>query len=790
MKMKLTIRRAIVIAFIVMMTIMLTTTGIIWRADYDWFVEQQGQYDLNAISENAADRVKYFMNGPLTLTEVYGKGILSQELYKNNNLFDMERYSLAVYKEFADDYPQISTIGFGDQKGRYLGIRFDDVTGKFNLMLKDERTKGMLNIYEGEGIDSKVVAAYEGYDPRTRPWYVPAAESKKRLWSEFYINFDEKKEATISVLNPLIDENNQLLGVIVLDVKLNGISNFLKAEKQRSGSTIYIMNERGELIGHSDSESVVITGDTPDTGKLMKAEESPNPLVKVSAKEVLSDVSKMSHMNELNVEGQHSLSLAKIYEDAYGLKWQIVVALPVSLLMGELLNHQLLSFMIIALTMLIGLLLGLYGLNRLTTSIVKTADAIENLSEGNWGTELRSDGKGVVEVTRLVNTFNKMTKALQQSFTQLRDSEEKYKTLVENSEDLIYSMNANGELIAVNAAFEKILGVSREDVLGMPIKEFFKDGAEIQAWLTETRDRANIFNIRKSTTHIVDSNGKHLTYSMIIIPILDNEEKVIGYTGTNHNLTTLMEVENEKIAALGYVVSGIAHEINTPVGNCITMATYLLSELDSINIKNIENTIKKSDLTKFVETGQESCRHMIKNLEHGRELVEAFKALAVNKSLSEPVEIHLKQFIEVVFESIASNFTQVDGQLELNCRDSLIIVSEQVKITQIFSELIENSFYHGFEGRESGKVIIDVKGPDKEGHLYILYKDDGVGLPKNIAKDLFTPFFSTKFGVTHSGLGLNVVYNSVKSVFNGEILINENVEQGFELKLILTVNAK
>ena len=88
MKMKLTIRRAIVIAFIVMMTIMLTTTGIIWRADYDWFVEQQGQYDLNAISENAADRVKYFMNGPLTLTEVYGKGILSQELYKNNNLFD------------------------------------------------------------------------------------------------------------------------------------------------------------------------------------------------------------------------------------------------------------------------------------------------------------------------------------------------------------------------------------------------------------------------------------------------------------------------------------------------------------------------------------------------------------------------------------------------------------------------------------------------------------------------------------------------------------------------------
>lgn len=796
MKKRHSLKRVILVPYLSVMVLIMATVGFVYNYDYRWLVDVQGDKIMGALSENTLDRLNYFLKGPIQMADLYEEYIVTQELYGDEDLQRLENFSMGFIKQISAENPQISTIGYGSENGDYLGVRVN-TKDNYNLMLIDSRTDKVLNIYEGETTASKVVAAYEGYDPRVRPWYEPVKENQKDQWSEIYINFDEKKESTISILKPVFDKNKNFVGVVVVDVKLDGINGFLSSENNRFGGAVYIVDSEGRLIGHSENYPVVIPSkENPTEGVLMKAIDSTNPLISESGK--LLAVGKLVPEKMFQLEGHdRSYGWFSKLEGVNGLEWSVVVALPENALMGDVLSHQLLTLIVLLIVMLLTMVGGVYMLGRITQPVVRISEAIGGLSESEFNKgmdeefnyHIENETFQLRETAELTQAFNKLTQRLMISFNALKDSEEKYRGLVENADDMIYSLDENKCFVAVNDAFEKVTKLNRREIIGQHVSNLASLNPSLEHWARDLEQIIDEPDTMKSTTHMLDDSGRRQTYKMTTSPIIDDKGKRILTTATCHNITDIIEIEAEKIASLSYVVSGISHEINTPVGNCITIASYMMNEITPVRGRISEGTIKKTDLQRFIDTIEESSSQIVANLERTRSLVDAFKELAATSSGGQKVDVQLEPFLIGLFNAFSHTHPDKSLDFKLECSNDIFIHCDQLQLMQVFTELFENSYYHGFEGKESGTISVTVEdvGGDT---VDIVYIDDGVGIDADISKDLFTPFFSTKFSTDHSGLGMNVIYNTIKTNFGGNVFINDRRKAGFELRISMSKSSE
>jgi signal transduction histidine kinase len=234
------------------------------------------------------------------------------------------------------------------------------------------------------------------------------------------------------------------------------------------------------------------------------------------------------------------------------------------------------------------------------------------------------------------------------------------------------------------------------------------------------------------------------------------------------------------------LVSGISHEINTPLGNSITIVSFLEQELKSIKEKQENKTLNKSDFNNFLNVFDESISFLSRNLSKAKYLINNFKELAVEKTLDKKTSHNLKSLIEDIITSFELSQSEKLINVEIKCDSTLIVEIDSYKLTQILYNLISNSIVHGFEGRSKG--FIKIEAEKKYDSLIIRYLDDGVGIGLDHIDDIFTPFFSTKFGESSSGLGLNVVYNIVKSSFGGTIECESQKNMGTSFTLNLKIS--
>lgn len=291
-----------------------------------------------------------------------------------------------------------------------------------------------------------------------------------------------------------------------------------------------------------------------------------------------------------------------------------------------------------------------------------------------------------------------------------------------------------------------------------------------------------------SLSQLLQPNGSSRIYNIALTPILNETGELIAVIGTHHDVSRLLEIESEKIAAMSYIVSGIAHEMNTPIGNCITTVTYLKSELSQYTRKHPNTPTEYGAVQELLDTTRESADLIYRNLEKSMTLIEEFKTLAVVKNAESEASADLTDLMQVIqqsFNEISVLFPDKTVQLSLQPDQPLWVDCSEKKIIKVFSELFENSFQHGFSETDHGNIDIHVFGPNANGEMSIRYRDNGIGISKEISPLVFTPFFSTKFGAQHSGLGLNVVYNIIKAVCNGDVIVNENYTDGMELTLIV-----
>lgn len=226
-------------------------------------------------------------------------------------------------------------------------------------------------------------------------------------------------------------------------------------------------------------------------------------------------------------------------------------------------------------------------------------------------------------------------------------------------------------------------------------------------------------------------------------------------------------IQTEKMAALGNLVSGIAHEINTPIGIGVTGATHLEDITRHFRQLFIANAMKKSDLSHFLEECEETSRIIHSNLQRASDLIHSFKQVAVDQSSEKKRQFNLKSYLEDVLLSLYPMFKKTAHTITLNCAGSIEINSYPGAFSQILTNLIINSLTHGFENLKAGLVVIDIE--EESGQLKIVYKDDGKGMGEEQRKKVFDPFFTTKRGKGGSGLGMHVVYNLISEKLSGTI---------------------
>ena len=228
-------------------------------------------------------------------------------------------------------------------------------------------------------------------------------------------------------------------------------------------------------------------------------------------------------------------------------------------------------------------------------------------------------------------------------------------------------------------------------------------------------------------------------------------------------------VESEKMAALGSLVSGIAHEINTPLGVGLTGVSQIDHEIKKLELSHQEERLTEEALIESIGVIKQ-LTHMIRDrLNNAVTLVKSFKNIAVDQHFEDKRFFNLKQYTDDLLLSLHNPLKSKQVKVVTSIDEGLNIESYPGMYSQILTNFILNSIKHGFE--ESDGNVIKISVQLERNDLIMRYEDNGVGIADEIEKKIFDPFFTTKRGQGGSGLGMSIVYNLVVQKFGGSIQV-------------------
>ena len=244
-------------------------------------------------------------------------------------------------------------------------------------------------------------------------------------------------------------------------------------------------------------------------------------------------------------------------------------------------------------------------------------------------------------------------------------------------------------------------------------------------------------------------------------------------------------VEKEKMAALGKMVAGIAHEINTPIGLGVTATSLMMDRMKTLEQAFASKKLSPTQLKKYIQEGSESLDMIYRNLERAAELISSFKQVSVDQSSDESRRFDMAQLIDEVLLSLRPNLKKVKHQVEVNCKGQVIVRSKPGALSQILINFINNSLIHAFDEVEQGLMSIDVHIEGQYCHL--TYKDNGGGVSPDIEAQIFEPFATTKRGEGGSGLGMHLVYNLATQALGGSIHMVNKPGEGIEFQVVFPI---
>jgi len=480
-----------------------------------------------------------------------------------------------------------------------------------------------------------------------------------------------------------------------------------------------------------------------------------------------------------------------------------------------LLINQLILIMSVAICILIVIyFVVIRHINKIAlyTRNIKLSATDKNLVLDGRSAQLSSSSD---ELDELVYLLNKMQKRIVAELTdkeiainELQQERDFSATIINSSSTVICCLDANFKIATINPAAVILTGYSQDELNQKSWLDIFvleDRRAELQEKLTENESLHSIeINMHDQMgelntllwTFSAFYEGMEIKYLIgfghditpqkqvekEIMTLNDQlEEKVNARTAALTNSNTQMGqtldqlkrtqqtlVESEKMASLGSLVAGVAHEINTPISIGVTAASHL-----QVEIAGFKEQVEKSHLAEpfvndFIKQLTESSRSLNGNLKRAGDLISSFKQVAVDQSSEACYSFNLKENVEQVITSLKHKIKQSKSSVEVSCPDDLSIYSFPGSFVQIYSNLIINSIIHGFyqwPGERKIMIKIELQGTT----LNIDYQDTGKGVANDLTERIFDPFVTSRREGGGSGLGTHIVYNIVSQLFKGEI---------------------
>ncbi len=490
-------------------------------------------------------------------------------------------------------------------------------------------------------------------------------------------------------------------------------------------------------------------------------------------------------------------------------------------------------FAIIALTVFIITAIALTSViitrRYISKPLLKLRDSTTKIANGDL--EIVIDTSSRDEIGKLAYNLNVMRKSIKELFSAYRESNEKFEesnrilsnsrarisAIVETAADGIITIDKDGIIESFNPAAERIFGYSASEAVGEAVSllttsttkdEHLKywrpgkngTGADVREVVGIKKGGAGFpMDLAVSEVHL----GEQVLYTGIVHDI--TERKRAEQLQADYNLTLEKEVaertdelskairnlkmtqnqlvEAEKMASLGGLVAGIAHEINTPIGIGVTLASLLDNDTSALRDSFENNRMKRSELQKFIDKATQSSAMLMTNLNRAAELIQSFKQVAVDQTAEVKRSFAFKAYLNDALLSLRPKLKHKQHRIVIEGDDSLSLNSYPGVFSQIVTNLLMNSLAHAYGPDDNGVFHFSFK---KEGaNLKFQYSDDGRGIPEeNIAK-IFDPFFTTRRGQGGSGLGLHIIYNLVTQKLGGTISCES--EKGKGAKFIITV---
>lgn len=242
-------------------------------------------------------------------------------------------------------------------------------------------------------------------------------------------------------------------------------------------------------------------------------------------------------------------------------------------------------------------------------------------------------------------------------------------------------------------------------------------------------------------------------------------------------------IESEKLAALGGLVAGVAHEVNTPLGIAVTATSVLSETLDSLRQQFTAQTLTSQQFSDLLAQASDSTQMLVNNLQRAARLVRDFKQTAVDQVSEARSQFQVEQVLRALIASLHPETRKVPVEPLLECPSGLQMNSLPGVLTQVLANLILNSVRHAFA--DQAAPLIEIRLQEQGEQVLLDYCDNGCGVPESLRERIFEPFFTTKRGSGGSGLGLNIVYNLVARKLGGKLEFSSQPGQGVHFRLSL-----
>lgn len=247
-------------------------------------------------------------------------------------------------------------------------------------------------------------------------------------------------------------------------------------------------------------------------------------------------------------------------------------------------------------------------------------------------------------------------------------------------------------------------------------------------------------------------------------------------------------IESEKMAGLGQLVAGVAHEINTPVGLSLTGITHFLSLSENLTNKYKNDELSQEEFEEFINISNELAKSININLEKTAQLVKSFKQVSVDQSSDEKRMFKIKEYLEEILLSIKNITKKTQIKINIDCDEEIETNTYAGAISQIITNLILNSLRHAYNKDSEGTIDIIIK--EENENIIILFKDYGKGISKENLPKIFNPFFTTNREEGGSGLGLSIIYNLVTTKLKGTITCESKENKGTTFKIVFNRNIR